>query len=395
MRIVFLGAFGMYPKGTMSVRALPLAQALARRGHAVTVVVPPWDNPVESGREFCSGGVKVANIRLPRGILVYYHLAITLRLLRRALAERPDVVHFFKPKGYAGLAAMALGFLKGVRLSHARIVMDSDDWEGKGGWNELGAYTWWQRAIFVFQESWGLRKAERVTVASRALEAMVEGIGVPRERILYLPNGVPAERMSTREGRDAIRKQYQLGDGPVLLLYTRFFEFCQERLVEILRRALDQVPDVRLLAVGEGFFGEENSLKRLAAAAGLLDHIRFAGWVDSERLGDYFAAADVAMYPMEDTLVNRTKCPVKLVELLGSGVPVVADRVGETAEYIESGETGLLVEPGKSEEFATAAVRLLKDEALRRCLGKKAKERTWAMNSWDKLVDVALKAYEL
>ncbi|MBI2909228.1 MAG: glycosyltransferase family 4 protein [Chloroflexi bacterium] len=391
MRIVFVGTFGLQPKGTVSARALPLSQALTREGHAVSVIVPPWDHPADSGREFSIDGVGVVNIRLPRRLPLYYHLAITLRLLRRVLAERPDVVHFFKPKGYAGFAAMLLGLLKALRLSHVRIVVDSDDWEGKGGWNELGGYTWWQRKLFSFQERWGLRHAERVTVSSRALQARVEELGVSRDRIFYLPNGVPTERPSTREGREAIRKQVE--NTPVILLYTRFFEFSPQRLVEILRLVFGPAPEARLLVVGEGLAGEEEALKQEAIAAGFLGRISFAGWVDSARLGDYFGAADLAIYPMDDTLLNRCKCPVKLVELLGAGLPVVADRVGEAAEYIEPEVSGILVGPGQTQEFAAAVVRLLEDGGLRERLGERARERARAVYSWDKLADIALGAY--
>ena len=65
MRIVFIGPFAMQPKRTMAVRALPLAQALAARGHQVLVVLPPWDSPQDSGRQWAQGGVQVCNVRLP------------------------------------------------------------------------------------------------------------------------------------------------------------------------------------------------------------------------------------------------------------------------------------------------------------------------------------------
>ena len=38
MRVAMIGSFGLAPKGTIAVRALPLARALARRGHTVTLV---------------------------------------------------------------------------------------------------------------------------------------------------------------------------------------------------------------------------------------------------------------------------------------------------------------------------------------------------------------------
>ena len=48
----------------------------------------------------------------------------------------------------------------------------------------------------------------------------------------------------------------------------------------------------------------------------------FAGWVSSQDLPGYFAAADVAIYPLDDTLLNRAKCPVKLTDLLLAGLGI-------------------------------------------------------------------------
>ena len=65
MRITMVGTFGMQPKMTMTTRALAMGQALARHGHEVTLVVPPWNWPEDSGREWVDGGVRVVNIALP------------------------------------------------------------------------------------------------------------------------------------------------------------------------------------------------------------------------------------------------------------------------------------------------------------------------------------------
>ena len=59
MKIVFIGPFGLQPKGTMSVRALPLAKALVNRGHKVTVLIPPWDDPDRAGQTWEDNGVQI------------------------------------------------------------------------------------------------------------------------------------------------------------------------------------------------------------------------------------------------------------------------------------------------------------------------------------------------
>src|SRR5512140_3480620 len=103
MNIVMLGPFGMAPKQTMRRRALPLAQALVGRGHSVTMLLPPWSNPEAHGQCYDDCGVRIVNMRLPRRIPGVFHARLALALARHALALRPDVIHGFKPKAYAGM----------------------------------------------------------------------------------------------------------------------------------------------------------------------------------------------------------------------------------------------------------------------------------------------------
>jgi glycosyltransferase involved in cell wall biosynthesis len=386
MRIVFVGPFALQPKRTMAVRALPLARALAARGHSVLVVLPPWDSPQDAGREWEEGGVRVCNLALPARIPVGEQGVWTARLLRTALQYRPDVIHCFKPKAYAGLTAWMLWQLKRLGWVKAQLVVDSDDWEGWGGWNELERYSWWQKRLFAWQERWGLTHQDALTVASRALETIAWSLGVPPRKVHYLPNGgQPRESAPSAEEVRLLRDQYGLGDAPVVLLYTRFFEYGLQRAAGVMQAVLELEPQTRWLIVGKGLFGEEGQLLDITKALGISGRIVYAGWVPPERLPAHFALAQVAIYPFDDTLVNRAKCAVKLIDLLTAGVPVVADRVGQNAEYIEDGISGLLVAPSDCAAFVAAVVRLLRDRALAQILGAAAQQRIRTEFTWDKL----------
>ena len=385
-----IGLFGLRPKGTMSARALPLAQALVARGHRVDIIMPPWSYPQDSGREWEEDGVSIRNVTLPPRLPLLWHLIVTWRLVRQALALRPDVVHCFKPKGYAGLAAMAVWFLKRLGLTKARLVVDSDDWEGKGGWNELEPYTGLQRRFFAWQERWGLTHCDALTVASRALETIVWSLGVAPGKVFYVPNGVVS---SSESNTQYPISNIQFTDHPTVLLYTRFFEFQVERVVGIFQRVLAEVPEARLLVVGKGFFGEEERLRELMQEAGIAEHLVYVDWVETDELPAYFAAADVAIYPYDDTLINRTKCSVKLIDLLAAGVPVVADDVGQNREYVVHGVSSLLVPVGETDTFASSVVELLRDESLRAKLGRGARRRIFEEFNWGKLVARVEEAY--
>ncbi len=384
MRVAMIGPFGLRPKGTMSVRALPLAKALARRGHEVALFLPPWSFPQDAGKTWDEDGVHIENVPVsPRAL-------IGPRLVSRALAWQPDVIHSFKPKAYAGLAAWQVWQLRRLGRAHVRLVVDTDDWEGAGGWNEIENYPGALKRFFAWQELWGLKHNHAVTVASRALETIVLSLGRAPREVYYLPNGTT--NLPTLEPID-VREKYGLHDAPVVLLYTRFFEFRIERLMQVWARITEQVPGAQLLVVGRGLFGEEKELLALAREQRMGERLKYAGWVEPGQLASFFAAADIALYPFDDTLVNRCKCAVKLIDLLAAGVPVVAEAVGQNKEYIAHGENGLLVSPGRVEEFACAAASLLHDRSLRQRLGSRARAAMAANFSWDRLSEIAERAY--
>lgn len=378
MKIVFLAPFGIRPKGTVIARMLPLAVELQNLGHTVTIVAPPYTNPEDSGKIEAVQGVKLVNVTLPSGGKAVGALPLAWRMFRAALAERPDIVHLFKPKGYGGLAAMLHVTLQRLGLRLPPLFLDTDDWEGKGGMNDLLPYSPMEKRLFAFQEQWLSRHAAGVTVASRELEQLVGGIA--SQYILYLPNCVES---SPREDGRFVREMLGLATGtPVVLLYTRFFEFSQERLYKVFAGIYHHVPTVRFLVVGKGRNREEELLMLAAHEQGFGEALIMTGWLEPEVIKKYLAAADVAVYPLDDTLINRAKCPAKLTELLVAGVAVVADRVGQAAEYIQSPHSGILCNPASAEEMVKEVVRLILDPQARLKLGETGRTRLLECFNW-------------
>lgn len=375
LRVVLLGGFGMRPKATMSARALPLGQALAARGHSVMLVVPPWDHPEDAGEIWDEGGVRVINTAVPSSL----QTPRIIRALRDIVqAAQPDLVHVFKPKGYSGLV---LPLLRDVP-----VVLDTDDWEGAGGWNASGGYTAPQRLLFGWQETHLPHCAMHVTVASRTLEMQQRRIGVLAARVTYLPNALHPLRHANWQDEEHIAREAgmlrtELGlTGPTVLAYTRFVEFPPERLAEIFQRIQVQVPDARLLVVGDGL--NEQEARIAAALAPLGDAVIRAGFVPIAAVPAYLRAADVAIVPFDDTLINRAKCSVKTLDLLAVGQAVVATAIGENQHAIRHNETGLLVPPGDPDALAEAVAALLHDPFRARALGDAAREHAWREQTW-------------
>jgi glycosyltransferase involved in cell wall biosynthesis len=397
LRVAFLGPFGLHPKGTMQARALPAARALAAAGHAVTVIMPPWHTPEETARVWTAGDVQLEYVDLAGlGVPGVGHARVAARMLRAAEAFEPDVIHAFKPKAYSGLTATL--FRARQRLgARGLLVVDTDDWEGPGGWNEIEPYSWRQRAFFAWQERWGLTHTDAVTAASRALQTLAWSMGVRRDRVLYLPNALPPGAVAVvahpvrsavpGEGVDPGSEAMTTPDAdhadrPLLLLYTRFFEFNLDRPLEVLRRVRQALPGARLVIAGAGLHGEDAAIRRLTKERGLEGAVDMRGWVEPADAPALFAEADIGLYPFNDTLVNRTKSPVKLLEMMGAGLPIVAEAVGELGEVIEGGVSGVLVPSGDSEGMAEAVVRLWQEPLQRARIGEGARKRVAQHYAW-------------
>lgn len=398
LRVVFVGPYASERRGTVPARLLPIARRLARDGHEVLVLLPPYDDPTQSGRRTSANGVPVCCVPLGPGPPALSHFVTGARMAREALRWRPHIVHVFKPRGPSGLAAMLLIARRKLRQDFA-ILTDSDDWEGRGGfyehWRGLGRYPWYQLAFADLQDRSIPARVDAVTVASRTLQARMWSLGVPPHRVFYVPNGAcELPSPSAVDEADDLRKQLGLVNHPTIVLYTRF-EFHPERAVRILRIVRDSVREVRLVVIGEGLTGEDRQFEALIQQAGMADHVVLLGWVDYDRLRSYLSLGDAAMYLLDDTLVNRSRCAVKLAELMSLGIPVVADRVGQNAEYLRDEVSGLLVDPEDDDAFAVSLVRVLRDPELRTRLGKNAAERVQTVFSWDRLVSQVKEAYSV
>ena len=396
MKIVFATLFGMKPKGTAGVRALPIAQVLAALGHDVTMVLPPWTNPQDSGNIYTDNGVKIVNVAVGKKMTTCSAAIITIRMLSAVFSFHPQIVHCFKPKGFSGFVAMWARFWQGISHSKVRLFVDTDDWEGRGGWNDIMPYTNFQKRLFEFQEKWILPRCDGVTVASRALETLMWSLGVSREKVLYLPNAISDQEIPEPQvSREQLRQKLGLDNHPTVLLYTRFFEFGIEGLVAIISGLSKILPSVRFLIIGEGFFGEEKKLASLVKERKLNKKVVIVGWVEPDMINSYLLCGDIAIYLMDDTLINRTKCPVKLTEIMKIGLPVIANRVGQVGEYIRHGESGILIEPGDIESFIKAIRYLVTNREMRVQIGKSAKQHMAREFSWQQWVERLNRFYRM
>jgi glycosyltransferase involved in cell wall biosynthesis len=207
---------------------------------------------------------------------------------------------------------------------------------------------------------------------------------VDARRILVAPNGVDTDMFQPALGREVVRARLDLGEGPVLGFVGSFkpwhgVAFLIEAFAEIVR----QRPDARLLAIGEG--PELESARARIVALGLERQCVFTGRLPHAEVPAHMAAMDISAAPY-DVSGEFYFSPMKVVESLAAGVPVVAVRAGQLVALVDNGNTGLLYPPGDRVAFVGAVLSLMADPALLRAMGSNARERAVSGFSWKALV---------
>lgn len=209
---------------------------------------------------------------------------------------------------------------------------------------------------------------------SRAAARMLSSLlGVPRDKVRVIYNGIDRNEFLPRPNDLASRQSLNLDAGCLVIgvIAHLYREKGHAFLFESLALAKPRLPKFCLLVVGDGYLWAD--LQRAAADLGLTDEIHFLG--QRRDLASLLSAMDIFVLPS-----SWEGFGIALAEAMFMEVPVITTRDGGgSAEVVEEGDGGLLVSYGDKAELADALVRLAQDAALRRSLGRRGQIRVERM----------------
>ncbi len=369
-------------------RFLPLAQAWAQQGHTVTIAALHSDFERLKAKVQHLGGVEVHYLSQmhvlkrdnrktyfsPAQLLALTFRA-TLRMTAFTLRHPARLVYVCKPHPMNSVAGLAGKILRGKRL-----FLDCDDDEASGNRFSGG----WQRRLVRFFENWMPPRAALVTTNTHFTESRLRRLGLPPERLRYLPNGVdPARFPPVPSGElDDLRESLHLC-GKRVVVYVGTLSLASHP-VDLLVRAFATLhatrPDTVLLLVGGG--EDFDTLQTLADSQGVRDAVVFAGRVPPDKAGHYYRLGAVSVDPVVDDDVARGRSPLKLFESWLCGVPFISADVGDRAGLV--GSAGILTRPGDVDALSTALGTVLDDPGVASRLRAEGFQRVEAF-TWAKL----------
>jgi glycosyltransferase involved in cell wall biosynthesis len=149
---------------------------------------------------------------------------------------------------------------------------------------------------------------------------------------------------------------------------------------------LQAIPNIRLLIAGAG--PAEADLRALSQTLDVAENVSFLGRLEYHALPAVLAKADIGIATsLPDSTFRKYASPLKLIEYMAAGLPVIATRIGQTEITMQQADAGILIDHSV-EGFVAAAVSLLSDKTLYKHCSQAA--ITYAANfDWDLLLDQA------
>lgn len=246
---------------------------------------------------------------------------------------------------------------------------------------------------FLRRETNVMRRAAAITTLSETMKAEIVKRGITAEKIHLVPNAVSDQLLKEVKSASEARVQLQLPELPTFGIATTLYPF---ENVSLLITALEQLwqegKQAQLLIVGDG--PEIVNLSAQANSSAVAKHIHLVGRKPFEQTITHYQAMDVFCVPRTQSLVTELVTPLKPIEAMALGRPVIASNLPALAELINHEQTGLLVAPDSAAALTEAISGLLYDSGHRQRLAAAAKDWVAETRTWSQVAKTYQQVYQ-
>jgi glycosyltransferase involved in cell wall biosynthesis len=241
--------------------------------------------------------------------------------------------------------------------------------------------------------NFSLKKANLVFPISEMMKTYLIRKGLKQNKMLSLPLGANPKIKVNKHEVEKIKQEYNLKDGNTLvylgtLIKTRDPVF----LFKIIKQLKPDFPKIKLLVVGEGKTKHDLlDYKDYVKKNNLQENIFFIGKVPRWQVPNYLAAADIGLSQFPPVPILKMNSPIKLMEYMNLGLPVVANNYNPEQKLIVTESGGGFCVDYQVEDFCKVIKELVRNDRLRLKMGQKAQNYIRKERNYQKLADKAEK----
>lgn len=334
-----------------------LAEAQAKAGHAVTVLVTQIKGQPASDERV--NGVRVVKARRQLNVQSA-PIALAFPPLVARLSDGVDIAHLHAPYPIGEACNLAFGRARKTVITwHSDIVRQK---------TLLRFYAPLLRRVIA--------RADRIIPTSDTYARTSPWLRKHLTKCNAVPLGIDAKRFAPAAELRAHAAQIRASwtarapalTNPLVLLSVGRLRYYKG--LDDLIRAMPDLPNAVAVIAGNGPM--EADWRALAQATGVADRVIFAGSPSDDELPAVFQAADAYVLPAN---TRAEAFGIAVLEAMASALPVVTTEVGSATSWInQDGLTGFVTPPQQPAALA-AAITQLADPATRARLGQAARQR--------------------
>lgn len=315
------------------------------------------------------------------------------RILEVIDIEKPDVIHAHSPS-LNGLAALKAGRKSGLPVVYEIRAFWEDAAVDHGTCKEDDLRYRLTRKL----ESHVVKNADAVTTICQGLRDDLISRGFDERKFTVIANAVNIEQFEVITPQDKVNnaelaEALTLSGCDVLGFLGSFYAYeGLDLVIAAMPAVLAKNPKARLLLVGGG--PQDHNLKQQVGMLGLKGKVIFTGRVPHNVVGNYYSLVDLLVYPRKKMRLTDLVTPLKPLEAMAQGKPVIASDVGGHKELIIDNETGFLFKAGDSVELAERLIELLADKNKLNSVLSNGRDYVENVRNWKNSVSHYLPIYQ-
>lgn len=371
--------------GAEGIHIAEMVNAFRQLGNEVLVVGPAVDHV--GGKEVGSNRFgwirKICKGPLYEIAEIAYNIYGFMNICRKIFSFKPDFIYDrYITFNYSAIAAGNLTNVPVFIEVNSPLAYERD--------TESDELLFFKKIAYLLERKI-CTDADSTFVVSTPLKKYLSDKGVPSGNIIILPNGVNTDRFYPCGERNAsLSIKLQICEQDIVVGFVGILRPWHgiDFLIKSIRPVFEKYPNLKLLLVGDGPIRRE--IETLVGAANLQGRIVITGRVPHDEVRGYLSLFDIAISPKATFYAS----PMKIVEYMASGVPVVAPDMENIRDLIIHKHSGMLFQPDSKKSLAAAVSLLVSNFKMREDIKKNALDAVRLNLSWSKNAQQVTQVYQ-